>query len=170
MSKELTLYSITSELKQIEIMLQESGGEITEDLEEALNYISDNLTTKTDNMVGFVRSQEDFVGLIDSRIDELKDLKTKTQKGLQKLNDYILGCMDNLGEVKIEGQFNSMSIRKPTQVVDIYDEDELPLEYLKKKVVETMTIDKVQIKKDIKSGKEIPGAKLVSGNRKVTFK
>ena len=168
MTNNVTLYQITTEFKQIEEALMESGGELTSEVELALKEVSGLLTLKTDSVVGWVNSQEDLIEAADRRIKELLTFKTRISRGVDSLNGYLLNCMDNLGEVEIKGQFNKVLIRKPVKVLEIFDEDQIPTDYLTQ--VKTIKISKPDIKKAIKNGEEVPGCRLVDGNRKVSFK
>ena len=66
---------------------------------------------------------------------------------------------DELNKYKFETPRVKISYRK-SDTVDIYDIDLLPKEYIKEKV--EVSADKTALKKDIKSGKEINGAKIVT--------
>ena len=66
---------------------------------------------------------------------------------------------DNLNKWKFETPKVKLSYRK-SDSVDVYDIDSLPKEYIKEKI--EVSADKTALKKDIKSGKEINGAKIVT--------
>ena len=66
---------------------------------------------------------------------------------------------DSLNKFKMETPRMKLSYRK-SDSVDVYDIDSLPKEYIKEKV--EVSADKTALKKDIKSGKEINGAKIVT--------
>ena len=66
---------------------------------------------------------------------------------------------DELNKYKFETPRVKISYRK-SDSVDVYDIDSLPKEYIKEKV--EVSADKTALKKDIKSGKEINGAKIVT--------
>ena len=66
---------------------------------------------------------------------------------------------DSLNKFKMETPRMKLSYRK-SDSVDVYDIDSLPKEYIKEKV--EVSADKTALKKDIKNGKEINGAKIVT--------
>lgn len=168
--KDVTLWGITSELRAIEQALINNGGEIDEEKEQLMERLNQVLSTKVDGVVNFVRSQEDFVESIDKRIEELKKLKTKILNGMKRFDSYVLNCMDSQGVVKLEGQFDQIMIRKPAQVLEIVNEDDIPLEFLSVETKEIRKIDTAKIKELLKKGETVPGATLVFGKRSPTYK
>ena len=66
---------------------------------------------------------------------------------------------DNLNKWKFETPKVKLSYRK-SDSVEVSDINLLPKEYVKEKV--ELSADKTALKKDIKSGKEINGAKIVT--------
>lgn len=170
MTDKVSLYGITETLKGLEKAIAEAGGEVTEETEAMLEQISVELSQKTDGVVGWVQSQEDFVEAIEKRIGELVDLKAKTKKSLENFNNYVLTCMDRMGVTKIEGDFSVVNIPKPRSVVEIIDENSLPLDYIKTETKKITKVDKKAIGDSLKKEIEVPGAKLSMGTRKPKFK
>ena len=69
--------------------------------------------------------------------------------------------MERTGKDKFVGTINAIKLRKSAKVVNILDEDKLPLEYMTKK--EVFSIDKKAIGEMLKAGEEVPGALLEDG-------
>lgn len=164
----MNLYQITTELKNTLDQIAENEGELSEDTESSLDVLSQELLRKTDGVCEWIKSQTDYLGLIRSRIDELKTLKENKERKIERFNQYVIDCLDRLGEVSIEGEFSKIQIRKPSTKVEIIDENEIPLEYVKSKT--TITIDKASIAKKLKAGEKVPGARLTLGERKPSYK
>lgn len=170
MKTDITLYNISQQFLDLEKTLLECGGEINDDKELILEEISGLLQSKVDGCVGFVKKQSDIIIAIEKRIEELQELKTSREKVIGKFSDYVLGCMDIMKKEKLEGEFSKISIRKPPKIVEIVNEDDLPIDCLNIQTVTTKKPDKKLIKDKIESGEEVPGAKISFGQRKVIFK
>ena len=148
----------------------ESNGELTPEFEVRLQTLSDQLTKKTDSVIEWVKSIEDKINNINSRITELNEYKKSMIRSLENFNRYVVDSMDVMGVVKLEGEYGKISIRKPSQVLDVYDENKIPIEYISKVIIEETKIDTKKIKDLLKSGEIIDGAQLIQGKRNASFK
>lgn len=162
----LNLYEITTEFTALEEMLNLDGGEITEDHEQLEALVSDLLINKTDNMVNFVQKLKDEQDLAAEHIKRLQEFKKVRQNAIDKLSSYVIECLDRVEKKKVEGKLGAIATRKPAEAVGIDNENAVPAEYTKVKV----ELDKAKIKKALKDGEEVPGARLVSGKKSVQFK
>ena len=95
--------------------------------------------------------KENLAERIKNRIDNYIRMKYTNEDGVVDT--------DSLNKFKMETPRMKLSYRK-SDSVDVYDIDSLPKEYIKEKV--EVSADKTALKKDIKSGKEINGAKIVT--------
>lgn len=163
-----SLYQITESLKGIETALIENEGEITQEIETALEVLSSELQLKTDGVTEYIKSLEATQALAKQRAKEFKDLENKIKSKLEKFNEYVVLCMDKLQVTELKGEYSKVSIRKPSQVVEIVDEKELPVEFIK--VEKVYKIDKAGIKDALKRNEDVNGARLAFGARKATFK
>jgi len=157
----LSLYGITEEMDAFGEILEMDQGEFNEDSEVLLQSIEDALTLKTDNVVGYIEKEEDLVNIAKAKIKELQDFKKSKENKIQRFKDYVKMCIEKTGQEKFTGTLNSIKLRKPIKVVFISNEDNLPPQYFASKT--SITIDKTQIKTDLKNGVEIEGAELVDG-------
>ena len=85
-----------------------------------------------------------------------------------KLKDYLRFNMEESGINKISSELFTASLRKGIDVVSIVDMDMLPDEYVSVKT--SIQPDKAAIKKALKEGVEIPGAKLEKGKSSLLLK
>lgn len=154
-----SLYKIGTELQQALEMVMDHDGEVTEEIEQALESIEKSLVEKTDNIASWVESQEDLVNLIKEKENQLKELKKKIEKRMSSFDLYVEGCLINMGKASLEGDTRKISIRKRSQVVQVTDESKLPLDYINipKPVSKP---DLKAIKKAIESGVDVPGAHI----------
>ena len=93
----------------------------------------------------------------------------KRRKALENrataLKEYLKNNMESTGIVKIECPFFKLSIAKNPAALDLFDTSAIPDEYKRTETV--TTIDKAAIKKAITAGKQVMGARVISGTRLV---
>ena len=75
--------------------------------------------------------------------------------------------MEQLGNKKLDTSLGRISLRKKPASLNIVNEELIPSEY--KELVQTVKIDKAQIKKDLKD-KVIEGVELVEGGNSLQIK
>lgn len=159
-----SLYKISSEMQTLLEEITENEGELTPEIEEKIALVTSQLTTKTDDIVGWVNSREDLIVLANQRISDLTDFINGINKGLEKFDGYVNNCLISLGSNKIEGNLYSINRRKPSQIVNITDETLIPMDYIKiPKPVPS--IQKAEIASAIKAGAKVPGAELIESSK-----
>jgi hypothetical protein len=164
-SKSPSLYQLTSELKTIETILEETdSGELFERQNDLINLIQE----KADSVVYYSQSQDDFLDAIDKRLKEIQELKKSVLKRQERLEQYVLACLDTLGVEKVTGNLATIAIKKPRQSVEVFDENLLPVEFLRTKTI--IEPDKIALKKVLDENQEIQGARLKLGERSINFK
>ena len=75
--------------------------------------------------------------------------------------------MEQLGNKKLDTNLGRISLRKKPSSLNIIDESLVPGEY--KEVIQTVKIDKAQIKKDLKN-RAIDGVELIEGGNSLQIK
>lgn len=107
--------------------------------------------TEEKNIAQRRKVKENLAERIKNRIDNYIRMKYTNEDGVVDT--------DGLNKFKMETPRMKLSYRK-SDSVDVYDIDSLPKEYIKEKV--EVSADKATLKKDIKSGKKINGAKIIT--------
>lgn len=154
----LSLYQIQEEFHQMAEFLLSTGGEITPEIEEALQINKEQLQNKAVNY-GFVIKQMDAeCSIIDSEVERLLANKDRRKKAIEKLKGTLSAAMQQFDVKEIENPgIMKLSLRK-SETCEIDNAAKIPLKFVSKKVTETTSIDKVAIKAAIKAGEEVPGA------------
>lgn len=165
-----SLWNLTSDLAAIEEALMENGGELTPEIEEALNANTEALATKIDGYAAVIRKQDAFLAAIDAEIKRLQALKKTRTNAAKSLKQYLLDAMQMHGIRKIEGATCTASLRKST-ALEVYDEEEVigpywpAIDALTKKLPEWITvkadISKPALRQAIEDGKPYDGAAVV---------
>jgi biotin operon repressor len=154
----LTLFNIKEEYRRLAESIIESGGELTPDLDEALQINQTMLQEKAANYGYIIKQAEYEIDMLDAEIERLKAYKNDRQKMADRLKEKISDAMELYGIEKIESGTIKLSFRK-SDSVEISDESAIPAEYL---VVQPVKISKSLIKDSLKNGIDVPGASLVT--------
>lgn len=153
----MTLYHITSEQLRINELLEESGGELTPEIEEALMLNAENFEIKADGYIESISRYKALAEAADVRIKEMQRIKKTSENIEKRLKERLLQAMVVMDVDKMELGLRKLSIRNTT-AVNITDEAHIPAEYI---IIE-QKYDKARIKDALKNGDVIPGVELVS--------
>lgn len=129
--------------------------------------ISDELAVKAQGIEYVARGAESHNLAIDAEIARLQALKAQRMRVAAGLRGYLLDNMQRAGIEKIDCPLFCISIRKNPPAVDIFDPLSLPAKYMvtPEPKPPVAAPDKKAIAAAIKSGEDVPGAKLVQGVR-----
>lgn len=158
MSSEQSLYAIESNIYNlIEFCEKAETEEELDAATEALDIAYGELELKTQNYLYFIQQRESYNEQIDKEIKRLQDMKKKRAKICATLKEKISEALQKHGYEKLELPLFSLSFRKSTAVDDY---DTVPAEYQRQVI--KVEPDKKLILKDLKAGKDIPGARLIT--------
>lgn len=152
-----SLYHITSEQLRINELLEESGGELTPEIEEALIINEENFIAKSEGYIETIAKYKALAEAAKVRTEEYQRIKRTAENIEKRLKERMQWAMEALGRDKVEIGLHKLSFRTST-AVNITDEAHIPNQYIK---VETK-IDKESLKRDLKAGLAIEGAELVT--------
>lgn len=150
------LYQITQEIQEIAYQLEE--GELTTELENALVISQTELQEKAINYGYAIKSVEDDVTAISDEIKRLQAMKSSKQNAIDRMKEAISTAMRVNGIEKVTSPTLNLSFRK-SESVEVDDVKFLIDKYVIEKV--TFSPDKTAIKKAIKSGENIKGARII---------
>lgn len=161
-----SIYNIEQQYLQLAEQIIESGGEVTEEQEQALAINKQDLQVKAVNYGYVIMDIENDMVAIDAEIKRLQELKSVRSNLITKLKDTVHKAMTmyDIDEIKLNNL--KINFRKSTSV-EIYDESKIPDEYRTTK--EVTTISKKDIGEALKKGFEVEGAHL-SHNKNLQIK
>jgi len=159
-----SLFQIENELLYLEQQLEESGGELTPEMETALEITQKELQTKTFNYCKYIRSLESQIDSAKVYEDQIRKYKQSKQRVIERLKMALNNAVVNFG--KIETEIFTISNRK-SESLEVIDENMIPDKY--KVIKQTIVIDKKVLKEAIKKGEVIPGA-VIRENSNVQIK
>ena len=152
-----SIFNIGNELQTIINQIIESGGEITEETENALMIKEGELQNKSQSYGYLIKSMEYDVNTIDAEINRLEGIKRVRNNTIKRLKTVLSESMQQFDVEELKTPTLKINFRK-SQTVEIIDEDLIPKEFKTVKV--TTSISKAEIKKAIKNGELVVGADL----------
>jgi hypothetical protein len=152
----MNLYQITQEAQYLAALLETE--ELTPELEAELLINQEQLQTKGINYAKVIANYQSESDQIDAEIKRLKEMKESRDKKVTWLTESLKKAMIVSGIEKIESPLFKISLRR-SEAVEVEIPEALPVDWQVKKV--TITADKVAIKKAIKEGYSITGARLL---------
>ena len=159
----MKVFEIREEFSQIQELIEneefdENGELINNDeiIKELLNGLELDRANKADNIAYLIKASKSSQEAIKSDIARLSERKTMFLNEENKLKELLAYLLHN--EKLKTDKFTYFF--KNTNSVHILDESLIPVEFLK--VKETISVDKIAIKKKLADFEEIPGALLES--------
>ena len=162
----MNIYQIERQQRELVELLIENGGEITDDINLALQITQEQLQAKGISYGMVVKQLDSEVDIINSEIARLQVLKVSRTKTIDRLKDTLKRAMDTFEIEKIESPLMKISFRN-SESVDVEDQRLIPMKYMVEKT--THTPDKDMIKKSIKLGYDVAGA-TIKVNRNLQIK
>lgn len=154
MTTQLTLWQISQEQQEINALLEENGGEITDEILERLSANEQALEVKSKNYIFSLRQYKALAENVDAEIKRLQAIKKTCERSQESLKNMLDIAMTQFGLDRLDlGEVGKISYRKSDSVV-VEDVNELDREFCKVK----LEADKMKIKEAIKAGKEVKGA------------
>jgi len=152
----MKLYEITTEHQEILSLLEDNNGELTPEIEQALDLSKEQFEIKAASCGYVYKTLEDNSLLLGNEIARLQKLKKQVDNNSSWLKERVSTAMKVLGIDKVTHNNITLSFRKST-VVKIEEEHKVPNEFVTYKP----TIDKTALKKDLQEGRIIDGCGLV---------
>ena len=171
-----TLYQIADDLRALEALLVEAGGDLSSP--EALAAVeaweaelSTNLAGKVDNYCGLITEIEIRAAARQAESDRLRDLARVDDNAAKALRERLLFVLQNRNVPKVDTERFRVSVAKNggKAPLDVrVGPDELPAWAVKKRtVVET---DKDAIRARLEAGESLPFASIMERGTRLVIK
>lgn len=160
------LYNLAAEYRALAILLadRDFDPDTIADTIEA-SGLPEAIAEKAQGCEMVARMMEADIPTIDAEIKRLQELKKARQAKAEALRKYVLDNMLACNIQSIDAPLFSIKIARNPASVDIFDERQIPADYLSSPPPPAPKPDKALIKKAISDGFEVPGAKLSQGLR-----
>lgn len=150
--------NIINEFSRLDSILIESGGELTEELEQALALNEKNLQSKVDGYKLYIEHLEKRAEYFKQIENEAKDARKMFENVQDRLKDRIKSVMSFLNVNEIEGESYRFKLIDGKDKLVIHDENAISDEY--KKEVVSLELDKEKLMKDLQAGLKIDGVDI----------
>lgn len=157
-----SLYLVANQYKQIESRLMESDLD-EQTIKDTLESVAGDLEQKCTAVATVIKNMDAFIEQMKDAKRELDERIKAFESRSERINNYLLDNMKKTGIIKIESPYFTIALRTNPPSVIIEDEGEIEGKYWKQKTVST--IDKLRIKEALQNGEDVPGAKLIAGER-----
>lgn len=157
----MTSYEIINKLREISLMRDAINEETGEYLytEDEIAKLEDEISATKEQKLNAI---QDYKLSLNDEITRAKDKKAKQDENIKRIEahqDYLKELQsDLLGGEKLKTDEYTFSYRK-TKSVNITSKEDIKTKFFK--TVETITIDKIALKKAIEDGEECLGAEIV---------
>jgi hypothetical protein len=154
----MQLYKITNEYENVFSQVDENG-EITPDMMDTLDALTVDFENKAVGVATYIKNLEAEEAAITQAMEDMKTRKTRLSKQVGSLSDYLQFHMQRLSIKEIKScPYFKIRIKQCPASVDVINEDFIPAEYWKEKVV--TSLDKIMLKEALNEGIEVPGASI----------
>jgi hypothetical protein len=155
------LWQLTQDELSFISLMEENGGELTDEIAEELAIRRDNFQHKAEAYAKFILKLESESDQAAAEIKRIQALKKAKENTVARLKETLLAALmvfteeDAKGIRRYETPLAKLSTRK-SQAVEVLDEQLIPADFwvIKKEV------SKSTISQAIKDGSEVPGAQL----------
>ncbi len=166
-----SLGRLTQLAKEIEALItqdenKENGSSI--DLTQALGQVQGQWLTKVESIGLLVKDYELTRGNYNGEIERLKRIDTALELRIEWLKQYLMYNMETNKEEKLQFPMVTVAIHKNPPSVGIVDETLIPSSYTR--IIQEIRINKAEILKDLKAGKQVAGAALVTDRKHLEIK
>lgn len=165
--QSLSLYTLSSQVEQLlssPDAIDPETGELSEALVDALAMTKD----KGVSVCAYILNQDAVVAAIEAHEAQVAAKKAAIVSKQIKLREYLATSMKRAGITEIkanDGTFSAKLHIERDAAVEIFDEAQIPAEFMKTPPTPKAKPSKTDISKAIKAGREVPGAKIVKRDR-----
>lgn len=159
----MTLYDLTAEALDLQAVILDAGGEVTPDVEAALDALDALGETAEDKLAAYGRLIANMAADADAyRAEEkrLADRRKAIETSARSLKDRVEQFLRATGKPKIKADVWSFSLQRNPPSVYVRDTNAIPADYL---VPQQPTIDRRAILDVLKAGGSVPGCELQQG-------
>lgn len=157
-----TLYEIAAEYSQITDVLMDADLD-EQTLADTLEGERWPLEVKAGNYAAVIKNIEVTADAIKAAEAKMAERRKSLERRIEWLKARLKDGLELAGVNKIESPYFTITVQASTERVDIDELDLLPAEYWTQPEPPAPAPDKTAIKAAIKSGIDVPGARLTRG-------
>ena len=146
---ELSLFQITESQREIEALLESTGGEVTPEIEELLSVNEGNFMEKSRDYGYAILRFKAMINAIKAEKERLDGIKKYCENTVARMEERLVAAMQTFDRPKVELDTMKLSLRRSERVV-VDDEAKVPADCIKV----TTTVNKTDLKAHIKAGED----------------
>ena len=150
------LYEIATGYKNIEYLLE--NGEDNEELAAVLNSLDAEIEDKAENIAKLIKNYEADIEAFKTEEKRIAERRRTLENIVKRLKEYLFNNMKLTGKTKFKRGTFSFNIAKNPPSVEITNVDVISSDYK----TYTEVLDRKAILQDLKDGKDVQGAILVT--------
>ncbi|EBY5196079.1 TPA: siphovirus Gp157 family protein [Salmonella enterica subsp. enterica serovar Infantis] len=139
-----------------------------DEIADTLEGMEGELTDKIEQLLAIVKNESGYAERLKEEAKSLNERAAVIQNKIENILAYIASSLEIVGKKKIRAGLHQVTVRAPSESVDITDSSALPPEYVEYETV--IKADKLAIKHQLKAGNSIPGAQLKVGKPSLIIK
>lgn len=132
---------------------------------DTLDSLAGDLQTKAVSVAAVARNLEATADAIRDAEKAMADRRKALERRAEGLRAYLLRNMLDTGIKRIECPQFVMAVKASPPAVDVFDAAQVPAEFMRQPEPPPAAPDKVAIRDALKAGQDVPGARLVTGQR-----
>lgn len=159
----ITLYKAAQDVRDMLDQIDPETGEMPEGFEQARDLVA----TKAQAVAAFILENNAQADMVESHAKALMDRVKAARKRSDWLKQYLQSHMSACGVLSIkadDGTFSATLSPGRDESVELFDANQLPQDYLRE-IPAKYEPDKTLIKKALKDGFTVPGARIIAKDR-----
>ena len=159
----VTLYALADQLAAILDQVNEDG-----ELPEEYGDVRELVAHKGASVAAYVAQKEMEAEAMRTRLKEVERHVRAVENRAKRLREYLAFNMAKVGITEIQTHDCLLSVkllRERDESVEIFDESMVPVVYMNVPEPPAPKPDKAAIKRAIKAGQDVPGARIVKRDR-----
>lgn len=160
----LTLFQIAAEYRNVTDVLQDMDVD-EQTLKDTLEGESWDLTLKAQNYGFVIRNMEATAAAIKEAEKQMAERRKRLEARTAHLVERLKTGMEIAGVTELSCPHFAIKVKKNPPSVEVWDEQQIPVAYMRQAEAPPPAPDKKAIAQAIKEGKEVPGAQLVQGTK-----
>ena len=135
---------------------------------DTLEGIEGELSDKIEQLLALCKNESGYSERLMDEAKKLQERSAAINNKVDRIKLYIASSLEKAGKKSIRAGLHQVTLRKPSQCVEIIDPSLLPTEYVEFDTV--IKPDKLAIKHQLEAGKEVTGATLKPGKPSLLIK
>lgn len=161
------LFQITQELHALEMALIDSGGEMPAELEDRFTTASIAREKKVDAYHAIMDRCDHLEAEYKAKADFFAKIAKSAKATRNRLKESLKQAMSFLQVSDLEGEMIRFKLSDGKPRVEIFNEGDIPMEYLKEEVRLVPNMERIETM--LKAGEQVPGCKLTSSSTLRTY-